>query len=349
MTPSTSPVRLWGAFVLTAAALGAGVTIAGPVAADQPSGSSAAVAAAAATVPAAVVPGTSCPLFPADNYWRARVDRLPTAARSRAWVTAIGAGDDLHPDFGPSFGEQSVPYGIGVTVVGSEHPTVAVDFDYADESDRVRYPLGADTFIEGGPTSDGDRHTIVVDRSTCRLYETWDTHPGSPNWRAGSGATWDLRSNRLRPKGWTSADAAGLPILPGLLTYDEVAAGRVTHAIRFTAPMTRDRFIWPARHRAGATDDPSYPPMGARLRLRKSFDTSDYSAQAQVVLRGMKRYGLVLADNGSPWYFQGTADDRWPESLISDLKRIPVDAFEGVDTRPLRVSPASAATRRFSR
>ncbi len=310
----------------------------------QPKGAVAVSAAASS-----LVPGTSCPAFPANNYWNVRVDRLPVAARSRAWVAAIGSGQELHPDFGPSFGEQSVPYGIGVTVVDAGHPTVAVDFDYADESDNVRYPLGPQTFIEGGRESDGDRHTIVVDRSTCQLYETWDTHPGTPRWHAGSGATWNLRSNRLRPKGWTSADAAGLPILPGLLTYDEVAAGRVTHAIRFTAPVTRDRFIWPARHRAGATEAASHPPMGARLRLRSSFDTSSYSPAARVVLRGMKEYGIVLADNGSPWYFQGTADERWPEDLISDLKRIPGDAFEAVKTRPLRVSANSAATRPFSR
>ncbi|MFN8125740.1 MAG: hypothetical protein U0R64_04445 [Candidatus Nanopelagicales bacterium] len=290
------------------------------------------------------VVGTDCPLFPADNWWRARVDRLPVAARSADWVRTIGVGQRLHPDFGPSYGEQSVPYGIGVTVVGGGHRRVGVRFDYASESDRVPYPLGADTFIEGGRESDGDRHAIVVDRDSCRLYETWDTHPGSPRWHAGSGATWDLRSNALRPNGWTSADAAGLPILPGLLTYDEVRAGRVAHAIRFTAPVTRRAHVWPARHDAGSTDSRSAPPMGARFRLAGSFDLTGWSRDAQVILRGMKRYGMVLADNGSPWFFQGTADSRWPEALIDELKRVPARAFRAVDTSSLRVSRDSAAT-----
>ncbi len=316
-----------------------------------PAACAAAVLAASPTTAAEsfAVPGTACPLFPANNYWRTPVDTLPVARRSATWVRNIGRDTTLHPDFGPSGGQQSVPYGIGVTVVEPTHPRVSVDFDYADESDSVGYPLGPDTFIEGGRESGGDRHTIVVDRGSCRLYETWDTHPGAGRWSAGSGATWDLRSNRLRPDGWTSADAAGLPILPGLLTYDEVAAGRVTHAIRFTAPITRDRYVWPARHAAGSTDSPNYPPMGARFRLRPGFDIGEWSPAAQVVLRGMRRYGLVLADNGSPWYFQGTADDRWPDDLISELKRIPSGAFEAVNTAGLRLRANSAAARRISR
>ena len=291
------------------------------------------------------VPGTDCPLFPSDNWWQARVDDLPRARRSRDWVRTIGRDLRLHPDFGPSFGEQSVPYGIGVTVVSRSHPKVRLRFDYASESDQVPYPLGSDTFIEGGRSADGDRHAVVVDRDSCRLYETWDTHPGSPRWRAGSGATWDLRSNRLRPQGWTSADAAGLPILPGLLTYDEVRGGRVAHAIRFTAPVTRRAHVWPARHDAGSTSARSAPPRGARFRLARSFDLSGWSRDARVVLTGMKRYGLVLADNGSPWYFQGTADRRWPPRLIEELKRIPSRAFQAVNSASLRVSRDSAAAR----
>ena len=308
-------------------------------------------ATGAAAKPAAglMVPGTSCPLFPADNYWRTRVDHLPVARRSDAWRRTIGASERLHPDFGPSFGEQPVPYGIGVTVVHASHPTVAVAFDYADESDQIRYPLGRDTFIEGGRSADGDRHTVVVDADSCRLYETWDTHPGAARWRAGSGATWNLRSNRLRPSGWTSADAAGLPILPGLLTVEDVTSGTLRHAIRFTAPVTRDRFLWPARHEAGSTGAADAPAMGARFRLRAGYRLSGWSPQARVVLRGMKRYGLVLADNGSPWYFQGTADQRWEADLIDELKGIPARAFEAVDTRRLRISGNSAATRRVSR
>ncbi len=297
------------------------------------------------TAVADTVPGTTCPLFPADNWWRTRIDGLPAASRSADWVRTIGRNERLHPDFGPAYGEQPVPYGIGVTVVGRGHPLVGVRFDYAAESDRVPYPLGRDTFIEGGRQADGDRHTVVVNRDSCRLYETWDTHPGSPRWRAGSGATWDLRSNRLRPDGWTSADAAGLPILPGLLTYDEVRSGRVGHAVRFTAPVTRRAHVWPARHDAGSTSSLSAPPMGARFRLARSFDMSGYSRDTRVVLLGMKRFGLVLADNGSPWYFQGTADARWSARLIEELKRIPARAFHAVDTRSLKVSADSARTR----
>jgi hypothetical protein len=290
------------------------------------------------------IPGTDCPAFPADNYWNTPIDRLPVHRRSATWVRAIGRTERLHPDFGPSFGEQSLPYGIPVTVVGSGHPVVPVTFDYADESDHARYPLGADTLIEGGREADGDRHTVVVDASSCTLYETWDTHPG-PVWHAGSGAIWDLRSNRLRPRTWTSADAAGLPILPGLLTYDEVRAGAVRHAIRFTAPRTRDRFVWPARHQAGSESGAGFPPMGARFRLRDSFRLAGWSPQARVVLRGLQRFGLVLADNGSPWFFQGMADDRWPADLVDELKHIPASAFQAVATGRLRHSGNSAAVR----
>jgi hypothetical protein len=252
----------------------------------------------------------------------------------------------LHPDFGPSYGEQPVPYGIPVTVVDGSHPKVPVAFDYADESDRVGYPLGADTRIEGGATADGDRHALVVDRSTCRLYETWSTYRRADgHWTAGSGATWSLTSNKLRPQGWTSADAAGLPILPGLLRYAEVKAGRVDHAIRFTTDVTDRRHVWPARHDAGSVSDPSYPPMGARFRLKAGFPISSYRPDTQVVLKAMRRYGLVLADNGSPWYFQGTADNRWPSGLLDQLKTIPASAFVAVDTAPLRVRADSARVR----
>ena len=219
-------------------------------------------------------------------------------------------------------------------------------FDYDDESDDVGYPFGSDTRIEGGRSADGDRHAVVVDRSTCRLYETWSTYQRSDGrWTAGSGATWRLKSNRLRPQGWTSSDAAGLPILPGLLRYPEVRAGRVDHAIRFTTNVTDRRHVWPARHDAGSVSDPAYPPMGARFRLKASFPVSGYRADTRTVLRAMKRYGLVLADNGSPWYFQGTADERWPSGLLDQLKSIPASAFEAVDTAPMRVRPGSAKAR----
>lgn len=290
------------------------------------------------------VPGTDCPLFPANNYWHARVDSLPVHAASARWMANMHPSSDLHPDFGPSFGEQEVPYGIPITVVHGA-ARVPVAFEYADESDRVPYPLNEDTAIEGGRNANGDRHAIVVDADTCTLFETWNTRQTSAGWTAGSGAVWSLRSNKLRPRSWTSADAAGLPILPGLLRWDEVEAGRVDHAIRFTTDVTQRAFIWPARHQAGSTASRAFPPMGARFRMKPGYSTAGYSARAKVVLTAMKRYGLVLADNGSPWYFQGDADPAWPADLIEELKRIPASAFEAVETAGLRISPNSAASR----
>ncbi len=288
------------------------------------------------------LPGTNCPVFPADNYWHARVDTLPVHPRSDQWLSGMHPAVRLHPDFGPSYGAQEVPYGIPITIVRGAR-RVPVTFGYADESDRVRYPLSRSTRIEGGWNADGDRHAIVVDATTCRLYETWDTRLTATGWTAGSGATWSLRSNRLRPSTWTSADAAGLPILPGLLRWREVRSGLVDHAIRFTTDVTQRAFLWPARHQAGSTDDPAYPPMGARFRLRAGYSVDGFSAQARTVLTAMSQYGLVLADNGSPWFFQGDTDPGWPAGLIDELKQIPASAFEAVDTTSLRVSPASAA------
>ena len=288
------------------------------------------------------LPGTSCPAFPASNVWHADVSRLPVHARSGQWLAHMSPTSRLHPDFGPAYGEQPVPYGIPVTYVTSGHAKVSVAFDYAGESDRVRYPLGPDTKVEGGQWTSGDRHTVVVDTGACRLYETWATRRPGGRWAAGSGATWDLGSNALRPAGWTSADAAGLPILPGLLRYDEVAAGRVDHAVRFTTNHTDRRYVWPARHQAGDRSDPTYPPMGARFRLKAGYPLTGLRADTKVVLAAMKRYGLVLADNGSPWYFQGTSDTRWRSGLLDELKRIPASAFEAVDVGPLRVAANSA-------
>lgn len=292
------------------------------------------------------IPGTSCPNFPADSWWHADISRLPVHPRSAAWMANMSPTRRLHPDFGPSYGEQPVPYGIPITVVDGSHAKVSVTFAYADESDRVRYPLGSDTKVEGGQYQTGDRHTVVVDRSTCRLYETWATSRRSGRWYAGSGATWSLTSNALRPLGWTSADAAGLPVLPGLLRVDEVRRGRVDHAIRFTTDRTDRRYSWPARHQAGEELNSALPPMGARFRLKASYRiASTLRADTKVVLRAMKRYGLVLADNGSPWYFQGTSDTRWPEGLLDELKRVPASAFEAVDTSSLRISRDSMRVR----
>jgi hypothetical protein len=282
-----------------------------------------------------------CDVFPADNYWNAEVSDLPRHPRSRQWLSRMSPKTTLHPDFGPSYGD-GPDYGMPITVVGSGHRKVRVRFGYASESDRVRYPFGKDTKIEGGRNSAGDKHAIVVDRGACRLYETWNTRVHDNRWRAGSGATWFLDSNDLRPDGWTSADAAGLPILPGLLRWREVRNRNVDHAIRFTTDATSRWHLWPARHDAGSRRSHKYPPMGARFRLKAGYSPRSFAPAAREVVRAMKTYGLVLADNGSPWFFQGERNAGWPDRLISDLKRIPASAFVAVDTRPLMVDPDSA-------
>lgn len=287
------------------------------------------------------VAGTSCQTFPADNYWRADISDLPRHDRSKQWLARMSPGSDLHPDFGSSFGD-GPNYGIPITVVRHDHRRVKVKFQYADESDRVRYPLGKDTRIEGGRNSSGDKHAIVVDKGNCRLYETWNTRVRAGKWRAGSGAVWSLGSNDLRPDGWTSGDAAGLPILPGLLRWNEVRDRDINHAIRFTTDVTSQHHLWPARHDAGSKSSKKYPPMGARFRLKAGFSTSGYGPAAREVIRAMKTYGLVLADNGSPWYFQGEQNKNWPNALIADLKEIPASAFVAVDTSGLIVDQDSA-------
>jgi hypothetical protein len=286
------------------------------------------------------IAGTTCQTFPADNYWRADITDLPVHPRSDQWLAHMSSGRDLHPDFGPNAG--GTDYGIPITVVPHDHRRVRVRFTYADESDRVRYPLGRDTRIEGGLGSDGDRHAIVVDRGSCRLFETFATRQRDGRWYAGSGATWSLRSNDLRPDGWTSADAAGLPILPGLLRWNEVRDRSINHAIRFTTDVTSDHHLWPARHHAGSTTSWNYPPMGARFRLKASFSAAGYGPGARAVIAAMKKYGLVLADNGSPWFFQGEQNAHWPSAFVEDLKRIPASAFQAVDTASLMLDPDSA-------
>ena len=287
-------------------------------------------------------PVAGCRVFPADNYWHADISKLPVDPRSSTWLSHMSTDVNLHPDFGPSYGN-GPNYGMPITVVGGSHPKVRVRFDYADESDRVRYPFGKDTRIEGGRNSGGDMHAIVVDKTHCKLYETWNTRVRNGRWSAGSGAVWSLKSNRLRPEGWTSADAAGLPILPGLLRWREVKAGNVDHAIRFTTDVTSNHHLWPARHHAGDTSSWAYPPMGARFRLAASYSTKGYSRNANVVIAAMRKYGLVLADNGSPWYFQGERNANWPSALVEQLKRIPASAFVAVDTSSLKSSNDSAA------
>jgi hypothetical protein len=303
-------------------------------------------AAAAVTAKVNSVPGTSCPRFPADSVWHADVSKLPVNKHSKAWIANMGGtGRRLHPDFGPSYGEQPVPYGIPVTVVKAGHAKVKVGFDYAAESDKGPYPFGKDTKVEGGRNSGGDMHAIVVDAATCTVYETWDTQVAGTRWTAGSGAIWSLTSDKLRPAGWTSADAAGLPILPGLLSYDEVKSGKVDHAIRFTTNVTDTTYLWPARHQAGSVRSAAFPPMGARFRLSTHYNPARLLPQTRVVLRAMQHYGLILADNGSPWYFQGTADNRWPAAVLDQLKAIPAGAFVAVDESSLQASKNSGAVR----
>jgi len=285
-------------------------------------------------------------MFPADNIWNTDISTLPVERYSPAWLSSMSAStSNLHPDFGPS-GDPSNPYGMPYTVVPPGHQYINLQFQYASESDAGPYPFGSDTPIEGGAGASGDRHAIMVDPSTCTLYELYDAYYNGPSTStAGSGAIWNLRSNALRPAGWTSADAAGLPIMPGLLRYDEVRSGQITHAIRMTAQTTDTSYLWPARHEAGAASDPNLPPMGARFRLKMSFDISRFSQPAQVVLRAMQHYGLILADNGSNWYFGGTADPNWPLSLVDELKSIPASAFEAVDESSLMADPNSGQAR----
>jgi hypothetical protein len=287
------------------------------------------------------IAGTRCSEFPSDSWWHADVSKLPVHDRSAAWLSHMSTEVNLHPDFGPSFGE-GPDYGIPITVVKRSHAKVRVAFYYGDESDRAKYPFGSDTRIEGGRGSDGDKHAIVVDKGRCKLYETFDTRLLAGKWRAGSGAIWSLKANRLRPDGWTSADAAGLPILPGLLRWNEVRSGRIDHAIRFTTDVTSNHHLWPARHDAGSTDSLDYPPMGARFRLQAGYEAAGFSEQAQSVVAAMKKYGLVLADNGSPWFFQGEQNAKWPAQLVEELKTIPASAFVAVDTSSLKVSNDSA-------
>jgi hypothetical protein len=272
-----------------------------------------------------------CPVFPADNPWNQRVDRLPVARSSAAIVASIGASTGLHPDFGSGLWD-GAPIGIPITVVHGGVARTHVSFDYADESDPGPYPIPANVRIEGG----GDRHALILDTSACRLYELYGLRRSASGWAAGSGAIWSLRSNRLRPAGWTSADAAGLPILPGLVRYSEVARGRIDHALRFTVEQTRRAFVYPARHYASDRTDPNLPPMGLRVRLKAGYPIAGFPRQARVILQALKTYGMIVADNGSNWYVSGEPDARWSNDALHTLGRVPGSAFEVVDTSSLR-------------
>jgi hypothetical protein len=291
---------------------------------------------------AADVPGTSCSVYPSDNVWNADISNLPLNPRSAAWLASTGAtsGRKLHPDFG------GPPYGLPFNVVNNAHATSNYDFLYSDESDPGPYPSGNDLSIEGG----SDAHMLAVNSDTCVLYEIGGTDMSTHSGWAG--AVFDLSSNALRPNTWTSADAAGLPILPGLVRLDEVQAGAINHAIRFTVQQSDKSYLWPARHQAGAAVNHNLPPMGARFRLKASYDISGFNAPTKVVLTAMKHYGLIVADNGSNWYFQGTEDAGWDNepyaTMISQLKTIPASAFEAVDESYLQVSANSAQASNWS-
>src|SRR4051812_15394140 len=275
-----------------------------------------------------------CAVFPRSNPWNQRVDRLPVSNSSAAIVRSIGAGGSVHPDFGSGLYDGG-PIGIPYTTVSKSQKKLRVSFDYSDESDKGPYPLPGNAPIEGGRNSDGDRHVIVVDRDACKLYELYDAHPGSKSWKAGSGAIWSLKSNKLRPRGWTSADAAGLPILPGLARYEDLKKGGIDHALRFTANRTRKAFVYPARHFASNLSDPSLPAMGQRLRLKAGFDVSGFPKQARAVLIALKRYGMILADNGASWYITGAPNKGWNNDDLHALGKVKGADFEVVDTSKL--------------
>jgi hypothetical protein len=268
-------------------------------------------------------------LFPDNNPWNQPVDTAAVDPNSTAIITNIGDTKAFHPDFGANW--NGGPFGIPYVVVSGTQGRVPVTFEYGDESDPGPYPIPANAPIEGGAASTGDRHVIVVDRDNWKLYELFSAYRQTDgSWRAGSGAVFDLNSNALRPAGWTSADAAGLPILPGLVRYEEVAAGAINHAVRFTVSRTQRAYISPARHWASSDVSALRPPMGMRVRLKASFDISGYPASAQTILRALKKYGMIVADNGSDWYVSGTADPRWNDTELNTLKALRGSNFEVV-------------------
>lgn len=277
-------------------------------------------------------------MFPADDIWNTRVDGMPVDPHSDDYIDSIGADTGLHPDFGTIY--EGEPIGIPYNVVDGSAGDAAIEFYYPDESDPGPYPIPDDVVIEAA----GDAHIIMVDTSTCRLLEIYDASQNDDgSWEAGSGAVWDLNGYDLRPLDWTSADAAGLPILPGLVRYDEVAAGEIRHAIRFTVEDSQAAYVWPARHEASDSEDPNLPPMGQRFRLKASVDISGYPQDVQVILRAMQIYGLILADNGSNWYINGSPDSRWDDEALHDaFESLTGSDFEAVDVSSLMIDPDSS-------
>jgi len=273
-----------------------------------------------------------CTVFPSSNVWNRDISTLPVRGDSATLIGSIGLTSVLHPDFSSTAWNGGLGYGIPINKVNLSTPRYTVSFYYGDESDAGPYPIPANPKIEGG----SDAHLLSWDTEGCRLYEIFDTSYSGGQWHGGSGAIWDLRSNALRPDGWTSADAAGLPILPGLARYDEVAAGIIRHALRFTAPKSCPNHIYPARHDAGSYSCTTYPPMGLRVRLKSSVDISGFGPQARVILTALKKYGMLLADNGSPWYVTGAPDSHWDDDDLHGLQQLHGSDFEAVDTTNLR-------------
>jgi hypothetical protein len=285
------------------------------------------VAPASTTGSARLPTVAGCQVFPADNPWNRDVSGDPVDPRSDAYIASIGASTFLHPDFGAD-----PTYGIPWTSVPGTQPRVPMSFEFDDESDPGPYPFPPDAPVEAG----GDRHVLVVDRDACRLYETFDSGYVGPGWRCGSGAVFDLRSNALRPDGWTSADAAGLPILPGLVRREEVLAGEIRHALRFTVRRTQRGYVHPATHFASSNADPNLPPMGLRVRLKASYDVSRFSGPARVILTALARYGMFVADNGSDWFISGETSTAWNDAELEQLKTVPGSAFEVVRLEEIR-------------
>jgi hypothetical protein len=277
------------------------------------------------------------PIFPSDHIWNTRADTLPVSPLSAEYVRIIGSAANAHADFGSGLYEGS-PIGIPYNIVNGSLPKKTILFEYADESDSGPYPVPDYPLIEGG----SDHHLLIIDRDTKMLYELFAAEKlADGSWVAGSGAVFNLSDYTLRPSGWTSADAAGLAILPGLVKYDEINAGEINHALRFTAPSTGRAYIWPARHYASSITDPSYPPMGQRFRLKSSFNTSGYPPQTRVVLDALKKYGIILSDNGAPWYISGVPDDRWDNDDLHTLHQLKGSDFEAVDSSSLIINQNS--------
>jgi hypothetical protein len=310
--------------IIAIASIAAAVSI--PALAKAPSGARRSLTTSAGPAPHE----GACPIFPANNPLNQEIAHAPVNPNSANYIRSIGADVDLHADFG-----SNPSYGIPYTVVGSRQSKVPITFtEYGEESNPGPYPIPPNAPVEGAG-EEGDRHVLVLQEGTCKLYELYAAHRAGSGWDAGSGAVFNLHSNKLRPEGWTSADAAGLPIFPLLARYPEVHAGQIDHALRVTVPETQRGYIHPATHFASESSDPNLPPMGLRLRLKANFSLAGFHGQALVVLRALKRYGLIVADNGSPWYITGAPNPHWREEDLDQLKRVPGSAFEAVSTGPI--------------